>query len=85
MDLFDEASAQQLPDVLTDEILALNGLSLRLLTHHFGVRVNLQMVLDHLLGDPKHLRRFACEYVGICLEEDDKCDCNTPSVTATKT
>jgi hypothetical protein len=45
MDLFDEASAQQLPDLLTDEILPLNGLSPRLLTHRFGVRVDLQMVL----------------------------------------
>jgi hypothetical protein len=35
MDLFDEASVQQLPDLLTDEILPLNGLSLRLLTHRF--------------------------------------------------
>jgi hypothetical protein len=41
MDLFDEASAQQLPDLLTDEILPLNGLSPRLLTHRFGVRVDL--------------------------------------------
>jgi hypothetical protein len=69
MDLFDEASVQQLPDLLTDEILPLDGLSPRLLTHRFGVRVDLQMVLDHLTGDPRHLRRFPCEYVGICLEE----------------
>jgi hypothetical protein len=74
MDLFDEASAQQLPDLLTDEILPLNGLSPRLLTHRFGVRVDLQMVLDHLPGDPRHLRRFPCEYVGICLEEGDERD-----------
>jgi hypothetical protein len=74
MDLFDEASAQQLPDLLTDEILPLNGLSPRLLTHRFGVRVDLQMVLDHLPGDPRHLRQFPCEYVGICLEEGDERD-----------
>jgi hypothetical protein len=72
MDLFDEASVQQLPDLLTDEVLLLNGLSPRLLTHRFGVRVDLQMVLDHLPGDPKHLRRFPCEHVGICLEEGDE-------------
>jgi hypothetical protein len=29
--------------------------SLRLLTHRFGVRVDLQMVFDHLPGDPRHL------------------------------
>jgi hypothetical protein len=74
MDLFDEASVQQLPDLLTDEILPLNGLSPRLLTHRFGIRVDLQMVLDHLPGDLRHLRRFPCEYVGICLEEGDERD-----------
>jgi hypothetical protein len=65
---------QQFPDLLTDEIMPLNGLSLRLLTHRFGVRVDLHMVLDHLPGDPRHLRRFPCEYVGICLEEGDERD-----------
>jgi hypothetical protein len=74
MDLFDEASTQQLPDLLTDEILLLNGLPPRLLTHRFGVRVDLKMVLNHLPGDPRHLRRFPCEYVGICLEEGDERD-----------
>jgi hypothetical protein len=72
MDLFDEASVQQLPDLLTDEILPLNGLSPWLLTHRFGVRVELQMVLDHLPRNPRHLRRFPCKYVGICLEEGDE-------------
>jgi hypothetical protein len=72
MDLFDEANVQQLLDLLTDEILPLDGLSPRLLTHRFGVRVDLQMVLDHLPVDPRHLRRFPCEYVGICLEEGDE-------------
>ena len=72
MDLFDEASAQQLPDLLMDEILPLNGLSPRLLTHWFGIRVDLQMVLDHLPGDLRHLRWFPYENVGICLEEGDE-------------
>jgi hypothetical protein len=30
------------------------------------------MVLDHLPGDPRHLRRLPCEHVGICLEEGDE-------------
>jgi hypothetical protein len=74
MDLFDEASVQQLSDLLTDEVLPLNGLYPRLLTHRFGVRVDLQMVLDHLPGDPRHLRRFPCKHVGICLEEGNECE-----------
>jgi hypothetical protein len=69
MNLFDEAGVQQLPDLLSDEVLPLSGLSPRLLTQRFGVRVDLQMVLDHLPGDPRHLRRFPCEHVDICLEE----------------
>jgi hypothetical protein len=72
MNLFDEASIKQLPDLLTNEFLPLNGLSLRLLTHRFGVRVDLQMVLNHLPGDPRHLRRFPCENVDICPEEGDE-------------
>jgi hypothetical protein len=72
MDLFDEANIQQLPDLFTNEVLPLNVLSLRLLTHQFGIRVDLQMVLDHLPGDPRHLRRFPCEHVSICMEEGDE-------------
>ena len=30
------------------------------------------MVLDHLLRDPRHLRRLPCEHVGIFLEEGDE-------------
>jgi hypothetical protein len=72
MNLFDEAGVKQLSDLLVDEVLPLNGLSARLLTHRSGVRVDLQMVLDHLPGDPRHLRWLPCEHVGICLEEGDK-------------
>jgi hypothetical protein len=32
------------------------------------------MLLDHLPRDPRHLQRFPCEYVGICLEEGDERD-----------
>jgi hypothetical protein len=31
-------------------------------------------VLNHLPRDPRHLRRFSCEYVDICLEEGDERD-----------
>jgi hypothetical protein len=30
------------------------------------------MVLDHLPGDPRHLRWLPCEHVGICLEDGDE-------------
>jgi hypothetical protein len=72
MNLFYEAGVQQLPNLLSDEVLPLNGLSPRLLTHRFGIRVDLQMVLDHLPGDPGHLRWLPCEHVVIFLEEGDE-------------
>jgi hypothetical protein len=72
MNLFDEVGVQQLSDLLSDEVLPLNRLSSRLLTHRFGVKVDLQMVLDHLPGDLRHLRWLQCEHVGICLEEGDE-------------
>jgi hypothetical protein len=55
MDLFDKAGVKQLPDLLTDEVLPLNGLSLRLLAHWPGVGVDLQMMLNHLPRDLRHL------------------------------
>jgi hypothetical protein len=55
MDLFDKAGVKQLLDLLADEVLPLNRLSPRLLAYWPGVRVDLQMVLNHLLGDPRHL------------------------------
>jgi hypothetical protein len=55
MDLFDKAGVKQLPDLRTDEVLPLNGLSSRLLAHRPGIKVDLQMVLNHLPRDPRHL------------------------------
>jgi hypothetical protein len=72
MNFFDEAGVQQFPYLLSDEVLSLNKLSARLLAYWLGVGVNLQAVLDHLPGDPRHLRRLPCEYIGVCLEESDE-------------
>jgi hypothetical protein len=55
VDLFDESSLQQLVDLFTDEVLPLDGLLAWLLPHRPGVGVDLQMVLNHLPGDPEHL------------------------------
>jgi hypothetical protein len=52
VDLFDETSLQQLADLFTDEVLPLDGLLAWLLLHQPSVGVDLQMVLNHLLGDP---------------------------------
>jgi hypothetical protein len=55
VDLPDEAGFEQLLDLFTDEVLPLNGLLLGLLLDRSGVRVDLQMVPNHLIGDPEHL------------------------------
>src|SRR5690349_8725485 len=41
MNLFNKASMQQLPDLLTDEVMSFHGLSPWLLAHRLGVWVNL--------------------------------------------
>jgi hypothetical protein len=55
VDLFDEASLQQLANLFTDEVLPLDGLLSWLLSHRPGIGVDLQMVLNHLPRDPGHL------------------------------
>jgi hypothetical protein len=35
-------------------------------------RFRVPTMLDHLPGDPRHLRRLPCEHIGICLEEGDE-------------
>jgi hypothetical protein len=72
VDLLDEAYLQQLADFFTDEVLPLDRLLAWLLPDRPGVRVDLQMVLNHLPRDPEHLRRFPGEHVDICPEEDDE-------------
>jgi hypothetical protein len=55
VDLFDEASLQQLTDFFMDEVLLLDGLLPWLLSDRSGIRVDLQMVLNHLPWGPGHL------------------------------
>jgi hypothetical protein len=72
VDLPDEASIKQLLNLLSDKILPLNGLLLGLLLDWPGVRVDLQMVLNHLPGDPRHLRRLPGKHVHISPKEGDE-------------
>jgi hypothetical protein len=55
MDLPDKVGVEQLFDFFMDEVLPLNGLLLGLLLDWSGIEVDLQMVLNHLLRDPRHL------------------------------
>jgi hypothetical protein len=72
MDLLYEASVKQLFDFFTDEVLLLHGLLLGLLLDRFGIRLDLQMVLDHLPRDPRHLWRLPGKHVDIRPEEGVK-------------
>jgi hypothetical protein len=55
MDLPYEASVEQLLNFFIHEVLPLNGLLPGPLLDWSGIGVNLQMVLNHLPKDPRHL------------------------------
>jgi hypothetical protein len=55
VDLLDEASIKQLFNLFSNKVLSLYGLLSRFLLDQFSIRVDLQMVLNHHPGDPKHL------------------------------
>jgi hypothetical protein len=55
VDLLDEAGVEQLLDLFTNEVLPLNELLSGLLLDRSGVRVDLQIVLNHLPRDLGHL------------------------------
>jgi hypothetical protein len=72
VDLPYEANVEQLLDFFTDEVLPLNGLLPRPLLDRSDVRVDLQMVLNHLHRDPRHLRWLPDKHVDISPEEGDE-------------
>jgi hypothetical protein len=72
VDLPDEAGVEQLLDLFTNEVLLLNGLLLGLLLDRSGIKVDLQMVLNHVLGEPRHLWQLPGKHVNISPEEDDE-------------
>jgi hypothetical protein len=72
VDLPDEASVEQLFDVFTDEVLPLNGLLPGPLLDRPSVGVDLQMMLNHLPRDPRHLRWLPGKHIDISLEEGDE-------------
>jgi hypothetical protein len=69
VDLSNEASVKQLFNLFSDKVLPLYGLLLGLLLDRSSVGVDLQMVLNYLPGDPRHLRWLPGKHVYISLEE----------------
>jgi hypothetical protein len=67
-----EANVEQLLDFFTDEVLPLNGLVSGPLLDWSSIRVDLQMVLNHLPRDPRHLRRLPGKHVNVSPEKGDE-------------
>jgi hypothetical protein len=72
VDLPYEASVEQLFDLFTDEVLPLNRLLPGPLLDRSGIGVDLQMVLNHLPRDPRHLRWLSGKHINISPEEGDE-------------
>jgi hypothetical protein len=72
MDLPYEAGVEQLFDLFTDEVLPLNILLSGPRLERSGVGVDLQMLLNHLPRDPRHLRWLPGKHIDIILEEGDE-------------
>jgi hypothetical protein len=72
VDLLNEADIGQLLDFFTDEVLPLNGLLLGPLLDRSGIGVDLQMVLNHLPRNPRHLRWLSGKHVDISPEKGDE-------------
>jgi hypothetical protein len=72
VDLPDEASVKQLFNLFSDKVLPLYGLLSGLLLDRSDVGVDLQMVLNHFPGDPRHLRWLLGKHIYISLEEGDE-------------
>jgi hypothetical protein len=74
VDLLYEAGVEQLFDLFTDEVLPLNRLLLGPLLDWSSIGVDLQMMLNHLTRDPRHLRWFPGKHIDISLEGGDECE-----------
>jgi hypothetical protein len=72
MDLPYEAGVEQLFDLFTDEVLPLNRLLSGPRLERSGVGVDLQMLLNHLPRDPRHLRWLPGKHIDIIPEEGDE-------------
>jgi hypothetical protein len=72
VDLPYDASVDQLLDFFMDKVLPLNRLLPRPLLDWSSIRVDLQMVLNHLHRDPRHLRWLPCKRIDVSPEEGDE-------------
>jgi hypothetical protein len=72
VDLVDKLGVKLLFDLSTDEVLPLNRLLPGLLLDRSGVKVDFQIVLNHLPRDLRNLGRLPDKHVNISSEEGDE-------------
>lgn len=71
-DLADESGLQKSRRLLADEGLTFRGLPPHFLPDRPCARPHGETVLNHLPGDPGHIRRSPCEDVSVCPQEGDE-------------
>src|SRR5512144_2628018 len=71
-DLSDESGLQKSRHLLADEGLTFRGLPPYFLPDRPCARPHGETVLNHLPGDPGHIRRSPCEDVSVCPQEGDE-------------
>jgi hypothetical protein len=72
LELLYEANVEQPFNLFTNEVLSLNELLSGPLLYRSSVGVDLQMMLNHLPRDPKHLRRLPGKHIDVSPEEGDE-------------
>ena len=72
LDLSDEPGVEELVHLEADELLPLDGLLVDLLLDGPKVGEDLQSVLNHIPGDPGHIRRLPSKHVDMAPEECDE-------------
>lgn len=68
-----ESCNYQLSQFCSDCLPLIKGESMQLLPNQFHLRIDLQLVLDHLPGNPKHVCRLPCKHVPVILQEPNEC------------
>src|SRR5512136_2906736 len=71
-DLTDESGLQKSGHLLADEGLTFRGLAPHFLPDRPCARPYGETLLNHLPGDPGHIRRSPCENVSVCPQEGDE-------------
>ena len=73
VNLFDEVGGHELIKLVYDGHFVVLSESAEPLLDRLCPLFDVQGVLDHLLGNSRHVRRFPSKYALVCPEEGDEC------------